>query len=262
MSGTDPDAPISLAIHDGIARIGLRRPQRHNSLVPELLRALLAGLAQAQSDLQVRAVLLYGHGASFSTGGDLQAFLANWDHVQAYAQELVGLLNEVILAILRMDKPVIAALHGFTTGGSLGLAFASDAVLAASDARLGAYYGRVGFSPDGGCTVLLPALVGMGRARAFLLLDRPLAAQEAMIWGLVTELVPPEDLHRRATELAWQASRLSPASIRRAKALLHADIDTVVAGLERERQEFVRNLASEGVRASVEAYLAQMRRKR
>lgn len=262
MSGTDTDALVGYTIRDCVAHVGLSRPQRHNSLVPALLQGLLEALMRAESDPRVQAVLLFGQGPSFSTGGDLRAFLANWDHVQDYALELVGLLNEAILAILRLGKPVVAALHGFTTGGSLGFAFASDVALAASDARFGAFYGRVGFSPDGGCTMLLPNLVGSGRARTFLLLDRPLSAEEALHWGLVTELVPPGGLLERAAAVAAQVARLSPESLRRAKGLLNADIDAVEAGLERERQEFVRNLAARGVRSSIERYLEEMRRKR
>ncbi|HMM48022.1 MAG TPA: enoyl-CoA hydratase/isomerase family protein, partial [Miltoncostaeaceae bacterium] len=117
---------------------------------------------------ETRAVVLAADGEGFPIGGDMRRFAAEMagPALQTYAAELVGLLNQAVLALLRLPQPVVAAVHGHVTGGSLGLVLACDLAVMADDAVLKAHYATAGFTPDGGWTALLPRLVGTRRAAA------------------------------------------------------------------------------------------------
>ena len=118
----------------------LNRPERHNSLIPELLEQLLARIDDVQARPDTRAVILQANGRSFSTGGDVSGFYKHLDTLEAYARQIVGLLNQVILSLLNLPVPTLAAVHGIVTGGSLGLVLASDIVLVAPEASFTPYY--------------------------------------------------------------------------------------------------------------------------
>ena len=118
-------------INTPIATITLNRANRHNSLVPELLVEFERSLSAVVAEAGVRAVILQANGRTFSTGGDLQGFLQHKDAIEEYASALVGKLNEIILFMYRSHLPIIAAVHGMVTGGSLGFLLAADIVLLA-----------------------------------------------------------------------------------------------------------------------------------
>ena len=113
---------LVLVQQDGpVAILTLNRPQRHNSLVPALLEQMLARLDWVSRQAGIRAVVLAARGRSFSTGGDVQGFADHLSEIERYAERLVGLLNQVMLSMIRLPQPIVAAVHGVVTGGSLGL---------------------------------------------------------------------------------------------------------------------------------------------
>ncbi|HZY43028.1 MAG TPA: enoyl-CoA hydratase/isomerase family protein, partial [Anaerolineae bacterium] len=123
-----------------IATITLNRPERHNSLVPELLNDLLIALTKVAD---ARALVLQANGRSFSTGGDVRAFYDHRDISELYAREIVGLLNLTIKGLLNFPAPTIAAVNGVVTGGSIGLVLAADIVLVTPQASFTPYYNVV-----------------------------------------------------------------------------------------------------------------------
>lgn len=226
-----------LDIADGVARLTLNRPERHNSLVPALLDSLNAGLERIASDRSLRAVVLQASGRSFSTGGDVAGFQAvPRGQRRAYAEGLVGSLNRAILALLRLTVPVIGRIHGPLTGGSLGFLLACDLAAITPQAFIQPYYAQVGFSPDGGWTAMLPARIGTQRAREIQLLNQRVSAQEALQLGLVTAYVEADALD--ATIEGWleKLKSMQPASIASTKALLAVDY---AVGLEAELRNFL-----------------------
>jgi 2-(1,2-epoxy-1,2-dihydrophenyl)acetyl-CoA isomerase len=186
---------------NGVGWITLNRPERHNSLVPELVESLIRDIAAA-AGAGIRALVLRASGRSFSTGGDVAAFFdVAPPHRAAYAGRIVGALNEAILALLDLPIPVIGRVHGPVTGGALGLVLACDLVAVTPAAFFQPYYVDVGFSPDGGWTALLPDRIGAARARMVQLLNRRISAAEAADWGIATALVPADEID--ATVAAW-----------------------------------------------------------
>ncbi|MDX1571843.1 MAG: enoyl-CoA hydratase/isomerase family protein [Xanthomonadales bacterium] len=243
-----------LQVHreDELCRLNLNRPERHNALVPELLQALLTEL-DTLSASPPRALILAANGRSFSTGGDLREFWEQRDSIGAYAHRLVGLLNQVILALRGFPAPVICAVNGIVCGGSLGLLLASDIVLLSERATITPYYGQVGFSPDGGWTALLPQVIGSSRVAELLFDNASLEPGEAVARGLASRIDPQplEAAHR----LGSRFGKLEAGSARTAKQLLNGDLDAVAARLERERETFVAQAQTPEALAGIRRFL-------
>ena len=239
-----------------VATIVLNRPERHNSLVPELLRDLLTALEKVAD---ARAVVLAAEGRSFSTGGDVRAFAErDGGALRDYANELVGLLGETMLAIMRLPAPVIAAVHGMVTGGSLGLLLASDIVLIHPSVTIAPWYTTVGFAPDGGWTALLPYRIGASRAAVVQYTNTPIDAETAVAWGLATRV--EADVRRAAAELARTIAGQRPGAVRATKRLINGDLDAIAARLDAEREAFVRQITTPEAREGMTAFLSRAAR--
>jgi 2-(1,2-epoxy-1,2-dihydrophenyl)acetyl-CoA isomerase len=242
-----------LDITDGVARLTLNRPERHNSLVPSLLNSVNADLERIAGNREIRAVVLQASGRSFSTGGDVAGFHAvPRGQRRAYAEGLVGSLNRAILALLRLPVPVIGRIHGPLTGGSLGLLLACDLAAITPQAFIQSYYAQVGFSPDGGWTAMLPARIGAQRAREIQLLNQRVSAQEALQLGLVTACVEAEMLDAAIEGWLEKLKAMQPASIASTKTLLAADY---AAGLEAELRNFLDLIDGEEADAGMTRFL-------
>lgn len=237
-------ALVLLDVRDNIATLTLNRAERHNSLVPELLREMLAALNSLRAQTELRAAILQANGRSFSTGGDVQTVYDQRDQIEAYAREIVGLLNQVIVALIELPVPVVAAIHGIVTGGSLGLVLASDIVLIAPEASFTPYYSVVGFSPDGGWTAMLPDVIGRKRAAEVLMLNKTISAEQAVAWGIAQRIVPSAQIREQARAVADAIAQKKAASIRQTKQLLWGDVDALAARLEFERQYFIQQIVT------------------
>jgi 2-(1,2-epoxy-1,2-dihydrophenyl)acetyl-CoA isomerase len=233
---------VSLDIADEVATITLDRPERHNALIPELLEDLRAGIADA-AKADIFALVLTGAGRSFSTGGDVGAFLEageSAEGIESYARRIVGLLNGAILSLIDFPAPVVARLNGPVTGGSLGLVLASDIVVMSEAAFLQSYYVEVGFAPDGGWTAMLPERIGAARAVAIQALNRRIEAGEALDLGLATRVVAPDGLDAAVAETIETLRGKERESLKATRRLVWtaARRDTIATRLEAERTAF------------------------
>ncbi len=241
-------------VDGNVATLTLNRPERHNSLIPELLSDFLAILEAWQNRPDLRAMVLQANGRSFSTGGDVRAFDEHRADIAAYSNQVVGLLNRVILALIDFPVPSVAAVHGIVTGGSIGFVLASDIVLVAPEATFTPYYTTVGFSPDGGWTALLPSLIGAKRAAEAMLIDQTITADQAVAWGLVNRIVPADRIHEEAQAVAASIARQLPGSVQRTKRLLWGDRNLIAARLDDERKKFVEQIESAEARDGMTAF--------
>ena len=248
--------------HGRVAVISLDRADRHNALVPELLTDLRSELARITTAGSVHVVLLRAEGRSFSTGGDLAAFAEHAhdpDAIADYSERLLGELNRAVLALLDLPVPLVVAVDGPVTGGSIGLVAPGDVVVAGASVWLQPYYAQVGFSPDGGWTALLPRLVGRARVADTLLRDRRVDAHEAARWGLVSEVVDDGQVEARARAAADRIASLKPGAVAQTCRLLASDRLSVVAALEAEREAFCRQIRTDEARLGLQAFLAARR---
>lgn len=240
---------------DRVAVITLDRPGRHNALVPELLDELLDAFTTIGRDDHVRAVMLQAAGRSFSTGGDVRGFFESGDRT-SYARRTVGTLNDVMLAMIQMPQPIVAAVHGIVTGGSLGLVLASDIVVIGAEAAITPWYSEVGFTPDGGWTALLPDVIGRQRTMDIILRNRTITPSEAVEWGLASALEPTERVKTAALAAAHECARGAPGSVRAAKQRLWPDVHEVRRRLDQELSAFVVQIGTDEAASGMERFLA------
>lgn len=250
---------VRLDREDAVGVLTLSRSEMHNALVPELLDAVIAALATIRDDSNLHCVVLAAEGPAFSIGGDMRRFAAEADlggeTLREYATLIVGKLNEVVLAMTRLPQPIVAAVHGTVTGGSLGFLMGSDLLVLADDAVIKSHYASAGFCPDGGWTAALPNLIGRRRAAAALLLNRSIGAEDALEWGLVNELAPADRVVQRAFDLARKMASYPQGTLRLSKRLLCADQQELALRLEAERQGFIELINGTEARAGLAGFL-------
>jgi 2-(1,2-epoxy-1,2-dihydrophenyl)acetyl-CoA isomerase len=182
--------------------IRLNRPERANAFDFEMIAELQEALKQAARDSQVRCLVLTGAGRAFSAGHDVTEMLAAQGRDISYREHLQQTYNPLILQIRRLEKPVIAAVNGPAAGAGLGVALACDLRIAADTALFTVGFTGIGLVPDSAVSLLLPALIGLGRATEFTFSNQPITAAQALEWGLVNRLTAEADLAGETARLA------------------------------------------------------------
>lgn len=206
--------------HGPVSLVTLDRPDRMNSFDLDHARQLRQAVDAAMETDQSDALLLDSTGErAFCTGADLNTFQAALEAEDARqtVHELSTTMNDVLLRLVRGEKPVVACIDGVAAGGGLGLALACDLRVASRKARFTPAFLRAGVSPDGGVTWFLPRMIGQARARDVILRNRTLDASTAHEWGLVSQLEDAKRVHETAHELAATLARGPSKATRWAK---------------------------------------------
>ncbi|MCP5094472.1 MAG: enoyl-CoA hydratase/isomerase family protein [Chloroflexi bacterium] len=246
---------ILLDLTPPIATITLNRPQRHNSLIPEMLTALLDAFNTIAQSPEIRVVILKANGRSFSTGGDVKAFYLQRNNLEAYAHEIVGLLNEVILTMVRLHVPIVTAVHGIVTGGSIGLLLASDWVIVSRPAKITPFYSIVGFSPDGGWTAMLPNIIGAKRTSAILMHNQTITAAQAIEWGIAHSISAAGNIQDETMKIVQDLLQKNPGSLTHTKQLFANLAPDLPTRLEAERTHFIQQILTPAARHGMETFL-------
>jgi len=253
------EGPVLLDIDgDGVARLRLNRPEASNGVDAESLQALHAAILRCHSDPKVRVVVLSGEGRNFCAGGDVKTFASKGEALPDYLREATAWLQIATAALIQLKAPVIVAVQGFAAGGAgFGLVCAADLVVAAESAKLFSGAVRVGMAPDGGTTVTLTQLVGLRKAMEILLLNPTLTAAEALDAGIITQVVPDDELADRTLELARTIATQPQLAVSATKRLVWAGVG---AGVDEQFAEEARTVselsgtadAREGLAAVIE----------
>ncbi len=215
--------------HDQVMEIRFNRPHRLNAVVETLYTELLDALGRAESDGAVRAVILTGEGRAFCVGADMK------EHGSAkrslyQRRQYLQLGNDVCEAILRLRKPVIAAVNGYALGAGAEMAVACDFIVMADDAQLGFPETGIGTCVGGGVSKLLPQLVGLSMARQLLYTGRRIDGEEAVRIGLAAASRSGEALPDEAYRLADTLAAQAPVSMAMLKRLVNQGSDTPLEG--------------------------------
>lgn len=213
---------------NGVATITLNRPQVYNALNPGLLDDIHDALGQAEADDQVRCLIITGTGNGFCSGADLtpESQQGARDLGRRGHLEPMGRFGRMALKLHSLDKPVIGAINGVTVGAGLALALGCDIRIASEQARFSAIFVKRGLIPDTGATWLLPRVVGMSRALEMAYTGRMVSAAEAERIGLVSQVVPPDQLMPTALELANSIAQGPPLAIELMKRVMQRGMDT------------------------------------
>ncbi len=211
----------------GVLTLTLNRPDALNSFNIEMKEALLAALKDAGRDRAVRVVVLTGAGRAFSAGQDLKE--RQQPGIGDLGTELRLRYNPIILAIRRLEKPIIGAINGVAAGAGISVALACDIRIASESASFIEVFGRVGLVPDTGSSWFLPRLVGYARAAEMSFTTEPVDAATAERIGLVNRVVPADRLADEVNALAMKLAQSAPLAMALAKRALNRAMET---GLE------------------------------
>jgi 2-(1,2-epoxy-1,2-dihydrophenyl)acetyl-CoA isomerase len=192
-------------LNQNVLILTIDRPKA-NAFNLELIGELQAAFKQAAKDSQTRVVLLTGAGRVFGAGQDIDEIRAGGDGL-SFRAHLLATYNPLILQIRQIEKPVIAVVNGPCAGASLGVALACDLRLAADTARFVVGFSGIGLAPDSGVSLLLPALIGLGRALEYTFSNQPISVEQALAWGLVNRVLPAEELMSVALSTAFELSK-------------------------------------------------------
>ncbi len=213
---------------DHVATITLNRPAKLNAYSEVMIHEILAALADARDDDNVRAVILTGSGRGFCSGGDISRdfqYPARYrGHRLESMLEMRENMHELVRFLQRFDKPVIAAVNGAAVAGGLTLALSCDFRIAAESAKLGDTSLRFGLLPDEGGAYFFPRFMAVDRALKMSLFSEVLSSREALAAGLVTEVVPDAELMPTARAWARRLAEGPPIAIRIAKRMMYKQL--------------------------------------
>jgi enoyl-CoA hydratase/carnithine racemase len=238
----------------GVLRVQLNRPEKKNALTRAMYSGLVEALEAADADAHTRAIVLHGAGDGFTAGNDLRDFLeqppVDQDHPTF----------RFMTAVSRVQKPLVAAVHGMAIGIGTTLLLHCDLVYAAEGARFHTPFVDLGIVPELGSSLILPALAGHQRAAELLLLGTPIDARRAREMGLVNAVVPEERLLDTAMEAARALAAKPVAAVRLAKALMRrAHAQLVTATIEEEARLLIDRLSSAEAKEAFAAFLEKRR---
>ena len=243
--------------HGDILQIALNRPEAYNALNLDMMKRLAQTLSAAATDQRIKGVLLTGRGKAFCSGGDLKWISQQTEDPRSVLYSLAPQFHVSILEIRRMEKPVVAAINGIAAGGGFSLALACDFRVMAESATLRQAYTSSGLSIDGGGSFALPRLVGLARAMEIMAFDPPISSTQALEWGLVTRVVPANEVIPGGLALLNGLTHSSLHSFAWSKKLMTDSFNhNLEAQLELERQGISDCAAhpqgQEGIKAFVE----------
>jgi 2-(1,2-epoxy-1,2-dihydrophenyl)acetyl-CoA isomerase len=242
--------PVLLRAQDErVVTLTLNRPARKNAINAELWDALREALTGIGHDREVRALVITGAGDAFCAGADLSGGRAGHplDHMHG--------INEVALLLHELPVPVIAKVTGVAVGAGWNLALGCDFVVATPESRFSQIFAKRGLSVDFGGSWLLPRLVGMHQAKRLVLLADMIGAEEAYRLGLVTWLVPADEIDQFVTGLGERLAAAAPVALAQSKALLNEGADAAMRdALAAEARAQTINFATADAPAAREAF--------
>ena len=223
---------------DGILTIEFNRPERKNAITSMMYQTMADALIDAESDAAVRAILFTGKPEIFTAGNDLEDFLKNAAPLADVPAESRPVF-QFMRALHGTSKPVVAAVSGAAVGIGTTMLLHCDLVYAADNAKFSMPFAQLGLCPEFASSMLFPQIAGYPRAAEKLLLGEPFLAQEAFQMGLVSKVLPLDELLPFAARQAAKLVALPPASIRATKSLMkRAKMDAISTTMTAENALF------------------------
>ena len=251
-------AELKSASHGRTMVLTLSNPEHRNALGPEMYAAGIEALIAADSNPEVRSVVMVGEGATFCAGGNLQRLLDNRQRPPSVQAESIEGLHGWIEAIRSFPKPVIAAVEGAAAGAGFSLALACDFIVAADNAVFVMAYSNVALSPDGGASWSLAQALPRQLVSELLMGGERISAARLAQLGVVNRQAAPGAALAEALVLAEKLNERAPNSLASIKELMNdASNATLDRQLASERDHFVQNLHHANAGIGIAAFLAK-----
>ena len=219
-------ALVTLEQQGSVGILTIDRPEALNALNSAVLAELDAAITAVEQNDGIRAVILTGAGRSFVAGADI-AEMKEFSSIDGKQFGVRG--SGIFLRLENLPKPVIAAVNGFALGGGCELAMACDIRIASEKAKFGQPETGLGITPGFGGTQRLPRIVGISKAMELILTAKTIGAAEALEIGLVSQVVPPEELMDKAMELASAICANAPIAVAESKRCIRMGMQTDIA---------------------------------
>lgn len=217
-----------------VLTLTLNRPESLNAFSADMLLGITEALNKAKNDDDIQVIVLAGSGRSFCAGGDVKSMGQASGGIHTY--KFVGVLNELILTMKEIEKPIIASVQGYAAGAGCNLALACDLIVAAQDSKFALSFSQVGLVSDGGGSYILPKLVGPHLAKQFFFTAEPIPAERLYQLGGINFLVPKENLQEETMKFALKLAAGPGMSYGKLKKLVDESFTSTLAEmLEKER---------------------------
>jgi enoyl-CoA hydratase len=245
--------PYEMILTETRGRVGLirlNRPQAMNALNNQLMRELMDALEAFDKNDTIGAMVITGNEKAFAAGADIKE-MADQSIQQMMDRDHVAVFGR----ILKIRKPVIAAVSGWVLGGGCEIALSCDMIVASESAKFGQPEINIGVIPGAGGTQRLTHAVGKAIAMEMILNDRKLTAQEAYQFGMVNRVVSVEGYLEEALKLAEEITSRAPIAVRAAKKMINQAFErTLTDGLAEEKQEFYKLFATQDQKEGMKAF--------
>jgi enoyl-CoA hydratase/carnithine racemase len=216
----------------------LNRPDKKNALTRPMYKTLATEIANADTDPDIRCILIMANGDMFTAGNDLADFAAIGAATSAPKPE-DG--NPLLPVLASCRTPIVAAVNGRAVGIGATMLLHCDMVFVANDASLITPFVNLALVPEAASTLLMPLRIGYARAFEMFVLGEPVSAEKAVSWGIANRAVPPADLHRVARAAAVSIAARAPAAVVATKSLMR-DERVMLARMSEEGAHFGRQL--------------------
>ncbi len=223
---------------DGIATITLNAPDKRNALTTGMSKSLLLAVGEVAKDDEVRVVIVTGAGRAFCAGGDVTAMgktISSGETAEVARHTRLHVRDWPAADVFpKLNKPVIAAINGACVGAGLSVALSCDIRIASETARFGALWILRGLIPDYGATQFLPQAVGMSKALELMFTGELISAVEAERLGIVSRVVPPDELMKVTQEMATRIAQQPPIALELTKKIVWRGLIDGLTGLTRQ----------------------------
>ena len=247
---------ILISKSDGILHIEFNRPDKKNAITGAMYQTMDNALKEADTDDQVRVILISGKPEIFTAGNDLEDFMKT-STAGAISTRPVG---EFMANLSGASKPVVAAVSGAAVGIGTTLLMHCDLIYAADNAKFTMPFTQLGLCPEFASSLLFPQIVGYPRAAEKLLLGEAFSAQEAYDMGLVSKVVPHDELTNFAKVQATKLAALPPSSLRVTKSLMKsAQAASITARMQEENMHFGTMLSAPEAKEAFTAFFEKRR---
>ena len=251
-------AELKSSSHGPTMILTLSNPRFLNALEPQMYAAGVEAFNAAESNPEIRSIVMVGAGANFCTGGNLHSLQARRDQASDLMAQPIEGLHHWIEAIRTCPKPVIAAIEGAAAGAGFSLALACDFIIAARNAKFVMAYSNLALSPDAGASWHLSRALPRQAATELLMLGNSVPAQRLHELGVVNFLSEPEQALTQALALAEQLNARAPNVLASIKDLLNdAANASLPEQLDSERDHFVKNLQHANAGRAIDAFLSK-----
>ncbi|MES2890122.1 MAG: enoyl-CoA hydratase-related protein [Pseudomonadota bacterium] len=240
---------IKTAVLNGVLSIEIARPEKKNALTEAMYAAMAMALIQAQTEEGVRAILITGQPGVFTSGNDLE------DFAQRPPQTNEAPVFQFMRALVRSDKPVVAAVTGPAIGIGTTMLLHCDLVYVSDEARFSMPFTRLGLVPEFASSLLMPQLAGSVRAAEALLLGDPFGPQDAVDRGIANAVLPAGEVLNHARRVAERFQSVPPGAVQASKQLLRrTQRPLVLEAIEAEAAVFRERLSSPEARDAISAF--------